>query len=164
MQETRMHGWAACAAVLLLVVGLFNVLQGWLALMDWEHFMAAAPGEVLFMNFAAWGTILLIWGALMVVAGIAAFTGQTWARTAGTIVAAVNILFQLMFLAAFPLWALAMVAINVVVVYGLTAGMPVETAMTTSAYRAGQADAQGAPRETPTTMPSGGGAHERSDA
>ncbi|MDS1270824.1 hypothetical protein RIF23_10980 [Lipingzhangella sp. LS1_29] len=155
MNETRIHGWAAGAAVLLLVVGLFHLVQGWVALMQPEHFMVAG-GELVVLNFTAWGTILVVWGALMALAGLAVFTAQMWARTIGVALAAISILVQLTFLFAFPLWSLAVVAINLMIVYGLTAGFAQMSGQqgpaAASAYASGRSDAREA-REGKHAMP-----------
>lgn len=144
MKGMQVHGWAAGAAVLLLVVGLFHVIQGLVALVQTEFFVVGA-GQLIVMDFTAWGWGLLIGGIVLALAGVAVFTGQMWARSAGIFLAAVSMLAQLVFLVAFPLWSLAMVAINVVIIYGLTAGwtqLAANRGAAGSAYGAGRSDAQ----------------------
>lgn len=143
MSDTQLHGWGACAAVLLLIGGVFNIIQGWLALATPEYYLVP-PDGMLFWNFSAWGAILVIWGALLLVAGIAAFAQRMWARVLGTVLASVGVIVQLAFLVAFPLWSVVMIAIHVMVIYGMTAGWP-ESETAPPAYRAGRSDARSAP-------------------
>ncbi len=53
-------------------------------------------------------------------AGVFVFAGQIWARTVGVIVALVSAVFNLGFLAAYPLWSLIMIALDVMVILALT--------------------------------------------
>lgn len=155
MAETRLHGWAACAAVLLLVGGLFHIMQGWVALATPEYYLVP-PDGMLVMALGSWGTLLVVWGALLLLAGIAAFAQRLWARALGTTLAAIGILLQLGFLVAFPLWSLVSIAMHMVVIYGLTAGWPVEGGAS-PAYRAGRSHA----RATPSTQAPEAAPHER---
>ena len=56
----------------------------------------------------------------MVVAGVCVFAGQVWARTVGVVVAALSALLNLGFLAAYPVWSLILIALDVVVIMALT--------------------------------------------
>ena len=53
-------------------------------------------------------------------AGVCVFAGQVWARTVGVVVAVVSALLNLGFLAAYPVWAVILIALDVVVIMALT--------------------------------------------
>ena len=46
--------------------------------------------------------------------------GQMWARIVGVIVAALSLLANVAFLAAYPLWSLIMIAMDIVIIMALT--------------------------------------------
>ena len=66
---------------------------------------------------------MVIWGVVLVLAGLGLLGGQGWARWFTIIVVGLNFFAQLGFLgnSQYPLWALTALALNVVVLYALTA-------------------------------------------
>ena len=66
---------------------------------------------------------MLIWGVLLILAGLGLLTAQTWARWFTIVVVSLNFLVQLGFLgnSAYPLWTLTAIALNMIVLYALTA-------------------------------------------
>jgi hypothetical protein len=82
-----------------------------------------AASGFLAINLTGWGWVMIIWGVLLVLAGFALLSGQSWARWFTIIVVVLNIFAQLGFLgnSNYPLWALTALALNVVVLYALTA-------------------------------------------
>ncbi|MBB4935052.1 hypothetical protein F4561_005946 [Lipingzhangella halophila] len=160
--NNRLHGWGAFAATMMLLAGAFLLIQG-IAAMATPVFFVGAEADLMMATFMAWGVVLGILGVLKLLSGIALFTGRMWARTAGVVLAGISAVVQLGFLSAFPIWSLAIIAVNVVVIYGLTAGWSMapaggvpeeEAAYASSSYQAGRSDATRAPTQR-------GGAHER---
>lgn len=49
------------------------------------------------------------------------FVGNQLARWAGVVIASLNLVAQLMFIPAYPFWRLSILALDVLVIYGLTA-------------------------------------------
>ncbi|GAB3452635.1 hypothetical protein GCM10027570_31030 [Streptomonospora sediminis] len=148
MKRSRANGWGIFAATMLFVAGAVNIVQGIVAMAVPEYFVAA-EGEILVFSFLAWGIILGIWGIVLVATGAAVMSGRMWARAAGVVFAAVNAFAQLAFVDAHPVWSLVVFAVDVLIVYGLTAGWPDrEEPETADAYAAGRADAQAAPAAT----------------
>ena len=68
-----------------------------------------------------WGWIVLIIGALQVLAGFGIFARNQFARWFGVAVAAVNLIAALTSISAYPFWALVIIGIDVLVIYGLAA-------------------------------------------
>ncbi|HEX7309880.1 MAG TPA: hypothetical protein VF232_01775, partial [Gaiellaceae bacterium] len=77
----------------------------------------------LVVDLTAWGWILLIWGVLLMLAGVGLVGGQGWARWFAIVVVSLNFIAQLGFLGntQYPLWSLTVVALNIIVLYALTA-------------------------------------------
>lgn len=113
-------GWIAFAGVIMVMLGMFHVIEGIVALAQDEYFKASPSRLVLNINYTAWGWIHLVGGAVVVVAGVGVFAGQVWARAVGTVVAVLSAVVNLAFLAAYPLWSTLMIALAVVVIMALT--------------------------------------------
>lgn len=172
--NNRLHGWGAFAATMMLLAGAFLLIQG-IAAMLAPAFFTGAEGELMVATFLGWGIGLAVLGALKLLTGIAIFSGRMWARTVGVVLAGISAIAQLGFLSAFPIWSLAIIAVNVVVIYGLTAGWamvpaagasPEEAAYASTSYQAGRSDATRAPTQSrgvharPETRAGGGATGE----
>lgn len=113
-------GTSVLAAVLMMMVGGFNAIQGLVALFQ-DDFYIALPNYVLEVDVTVWGWIHLLVGALVLVAGIAVLSGRVWARTIGVVLAVLSALVNFAFLPYYPFWSLTIIALDVVVVWALTA-------------------------------------------
>ena len=122
MNSKSMAGWIGFAGILMLIVGSLDFFQGLIALFDDEYFVVTESGFLL-VDLTGWGWIMLIWGVLLLVAGLGLLAGQGWARWFTILVVSLNFIAQLGFLgnSAYPLWTLTALALNVIVLYALTA-------------------------------------------
>ncbi|MDT0303009.1 DUF7144 family membrane protein [Streptomonospora wellingtoniae] len=156
MKRSRAHGWGVFAATLLFVVGAVNIVQSLVAMFMPAYFVGAED-EILVWDFAVWGLLLGVWGVVLVVAGFALLTGHTWARVFTVVVAAVNAFAQLAFIGSYPVWSLVAIAVDVLVIYAVTAGWPDRLTADDGAYAAGRADAERA--RAGADQGAGGGGH-----
>ena len=113
-------GMVAFAGVLLALIGFFDILQGLTALFNDEYF-AVRGGDLLVFDFTAWGWITLIWGVLLVAAGLGLLSGRGGARIFAIVAVFVNMILQIAFLSAYPIWSTIIIALDVFVLYALTA-------------------------------------------
>jgi len=122
MNSRSMAGWIGFAGLVMLIIGGVDFVQGLIALFEDEYYVVTQSG-FLVVDVTAWGWIMLIWGALLVLAGFSLITGQSWARWVAIVVVSLNVFAQLGFLgnSNYPLWALTALALNVIVLYALTA-------------------------------------------
>lgn len=111
-------GWERCAGVLLVVIGAFNVMNGLVAL-NKDEFLV---NQYLYDNLTFWGWSFLVWGALQVIAGALAMVGGAGGRILGVTLSTVGAVLWFFFVFASPFSALIGIIINVMVIYGLTAG------------------------------------------
>jgi uncharacterized membrane protein (DUF2068 family) len=104
----------------MLIIGSIDFFQGLIALFEDEYFVVTASG-FLVVDLTAWGWIMLIWGVLLVLAGLGLLAGQGWARWFAIVVVSLNFIAQLGFLgnSQTPLWSLTVVALNLIVLYAL---------------------------------------------
>jgi hypothetical protein len=109
------------ASIMLAIVGLINLVQGLTALFSESYFVVRSGSDLLLGDFTTWGIVMLIWATAQVAAGWGLNSGRGWARVAAIVIAGVGILVQTAFLAAYPAWSLAIIALNVIVIFALTA-------------------------------------------
>jgi hypothetical protein len=117
-------GWIAFAGIVIIVVGVMDVLQGFVAILK-DEYVVATPKGLAILDVTGWGWATLIWGVLLIVAALGLLGGAGWARWLAIIGVAVNAVQQIAFQAnypqAYPLWNLVIIALNIVVLYALTA-------------------------------------------
>jgi hypothetical protein len=123
-QDTAWSGWIVFAAFVLIIVGGLDILQGIVAIFRDEYVVATAKGVAL-LDVTAWGWTTLIWGALLIITGLGLLAAAGWARWLAIIGVSINAIGQIAFMAnypqAYPLWNVLIVALNVLVLYALTA-------------------------------------------
>jgi hypothetical protein len=110
-------GWLAFAGMMLGLAGTFNFIDGILALANSKVFTANAV--YVFGDLRTWGWIVLVLGALQVVAGVAIFAGSELARWFGITVAGLSAIGQLLFIQPYPVWSIALFAMDIVIIYAL---------------------------------------------
>jgi hypothetical protein len=117
-------GWIAFAGIVLLIVGSIDVLQGLVAIFKDQYVVETRKGLAI-VDVTAWGWITLLWGVLIFFAGLGLLGGAGWARWLAIIGVGVNAIEQIAFMAnfpqAYPLWNILIVALNIVVLFALTA-------------------------------------------
>jgi hypothetical protein len=117
--RTVWFGWVTFAAVMLVVLGLLNVLEGLVALLQDQ--VAFIDGDSLVVvNLTGWGILLLVFGGLLLAAGIGLFARNAVARVAAIVIVALHMLIQVGWLGAYPVWSLLMITLSAVVLFGLT--------------------------------------------
>ena len=113
-------GMVAFAGIMLALIGFFDILQGLTALFNDEYF-AVRGGELLVFDFTAWGWITLIWGIVLIAAGLGLLGGRGGARVFAIVAVFINMLVQIAFLSSYPIWCTIIIALDVFVLYALTA-------------------------------------------
>jgi hypothetical protein len=110
-------GWVAFAGVLFLVVGSFNVIDGIVAVVEDDHFVA---DELFFGDLMMWGWILIGIGALQILTAGLIFI-RSWAgQFLGIFLASLNLVAQLFFISVYPIWSVLIMVIDAMIIYGLT--------------------------------------------
>jgi hypothetical protein len=112
--------WMIVFAVALLVtVGVFNLIDGIAAIANSHVFIANAHYVV--GDLRAWGWVVLILGALQVIAAVAVLAGSQAARWFAVVVIGLNAIGQMLFIPAYPFWSLLIIAVDIVALWGLCA-------------------------------------------
>ena len=113
----RGHGWVVFAALMLFMAGVFNVIAGLVALADSKFYVAGAV--LVWSDLRTWGWIVLALGVVELLAGSAILRGRAWGRWFGIGVASLNAIGQMVFIPAYPWWSLLIIALDILVIYGL---------------------------------------------
>jgi hypothetical protein len=114
-------GWIVFAGTMLFIVGMFDAIWGLGAVLNDEVVTVGGGHGVLVWDFTAWGWIHIVVGAIMIATSIGLFAMKGWARWAGIFFASLSAILQVGVLTAFPIWALIVIGLDVVVIYQLTA-------------------------------------------
>ncbi|MDQ0752117.1 putative lysophospholipase L1 biosynthesis ABC-type transport system permease subunit [Streptomyces africanus] len=111
-------GGLTLGGTLMVVYGLFAVLQGITAIADDEVYTSF--GDYVFeFDLTAWGWIHLIVGVLVVAAGLGLFTGAAWARIVGAVVVGLALIANFMWLPYQPFWSIIMIVTGLFVLWSV---------------------------------------------
>ena len=112
-------GWVAFAGMIVIIVGFVNLIYG-IAAIDGARFYAD-EARFIFGDLETWGWVHVVLGSIQFCAGFAILFGSNLGRWIGVVTAGVNAVTQLLFIDAFPLLAVAIVGLDILVLYGLVA-------------------------------------------
>ena len=116
---TQRSGWVTFAGVTGLVVGGYNALSGIAALSD-DDTLAAQASEVLYgIDLTFWGWLWLLVGALQILAGVLVLRRNEWGRALGVTIAGLSALITVFVIFVFPLWSIAVLSLDALVIYAL---------------------------------------------
>jgi len=111
-------GVSTFAGVLLAMVSIFSILQGIAAIANDTVFVRGLS-YTWELDVTAWGWIHLLIGLVGLGTGIGILMGQTWGRILGVFIAGLSMVSNFMFLPYYPFWSLAVIALDVVVIWAL---------------------------------------------
>jgi hypothetical protein len=112
-------GWVLFATIMLGIAGIWNFFVGIAAIADAHVYVANA--HYVFSDLNTWGWIIMTLGICQVIAALTLLSGSEIARWFGIAAASVNAIGQLMFIPAYPWWGVAMFAVDMMIIFGLTA-------------------------------------------
>ena len=113
-------GFTVFAAVMMIMAGVFQALQGLIAIFENEFYVPTR--EYIFkFDATSWGWIHLVVGLIVAFAGWGILSGQTWARVVGITVAAFSATTNFLFIPYYPFWAILIITLDVFVIWALTA-------------------------------------------
>jgi hypothetical protein len=112
-------GWLTYAGTVLVVLGVFQLIWGLTALVNTGYFIVGSTGLAVAFNYAAWAWIHIALAALLICTGLAAFGGQSWGRYVGLALVSLALIANFLTLAAFPIWSIVMIAVDLIAIYAL---------------------------------------------
>jgi hypothetical protein len=117
--ETKGESWVAFAAIILAIVGVLNIVYGIAAIGESSFFVADT--EYILSGLNTWGWVTLVLGALQMLACVSVTRGGQFGRWFGILLASLSAIAALLSLPAYPFWSLAVVAVDLMIIYGLVA-------------------------------------------
>lgn len=117
-QPTGWVGWVYFAGILLVVRALFQAFFGFVALTK-NEILVISPDQLAVFDFTTWGIVHLVVAVVLLTAGFSVLNGGMWGRVIGSIAAGVGILANLIYLPAYPIWALVALVLDVFILYAL---------------------------------------------
>ena len=120
-EVTGWVGWIVFAGTMMMILGVFHMFQGLIALFRHSYIAFPTSGLTIQVNYTQWGWLHLLAGALVFFAGLGLFTGRMWARTVAVILLSISALINFAWAAAFPVWSITLLAIDFFVLYAIIA-------------------------------------------
>jgi len=110
------EGWISFIGVMFALLGAFNAIDGVVALAGDAKFREQ---NLFFGDLTFWGITLLLLGGLQLLTAILVLRRNANGQGLGILLCAFNLIWQLFFVAVFPIWSLLIIAADVLIIYGL---------------------------------------------
>ena len=117
---TAWSGWAAFAGIMLVMLGCFQAIEGFVAIFDDGFYRVTSGGLLVNVDYTAWGWTHLLLGLLILVSGLGVLSGNVAARAVAVVLAGLSALANLAFIEAYPIWSVIVITVDVLVIYALT--------------------------------------------
>lgn len=111
-------GWVYFAGIMMVVNAIFQGFFGVVALSK-NDFYLVTQSQLAVFNFTAWGWIHIAMAIILLTAGFSLFNGGLWGRIVATIAAALSLIANLIFLPAYPIWSIAAIIIDILILYAI---------------------------------------------
>ena len=113
-------GFTVFAAIMMLMVGAWQALQGLIAIFENEFYVTTRNYTFQF-DATTWGWIHLVLGLLVAFAGWGLLSGRTWARLVAITLAALSATANFLFIPYYPFWAMLIITLDIFVIWAITA-------------------------------------------
>jgi hypothetical protein len=117
-KATFVSGVSTFAGILLILIAAFQIVDGIAAIANDTVFVGGFD-YIWKFDVTAWGWIHLIIGLVALGAGIGILMAQTWGQLIGILIAGISALANFMFLPYYPFWSLAVIALDVLIIWAL---------------------------------------------
>lgn len=111
-------GWVTFSGVLILILGVFNAVWGYGALEKKELF---DPSRLVYSNLEFWGWFFIIVGALQILTAVLLFARSGLGAIFAILGASMSAMIAFFALLANTDWALAILALDVIVIWSVAA-------------------------------------------
>ena len=120
----EVSGWAVgfilFAAIMMIMSGVFQALQGLVAIFENEFYVATRNYTFQF-DATSWGWIHLLLGLLVAFAGYGLLSGKTWARIVALTLAVLSAIANFLFIPYYPFWSLLVITLDIFVIWAIAA-------------------------------------------
>lgn len=109
-------GWTLFSGIMLLFSGIWIAFEGFFAFFRSTWFI----GSAVFGSLWIWALVWMGFGLLLIAAGTAVMSGRGWARWFGIVIVSLAAFVHMLSFATYPWWSAVMIAIDFLVLFGLT--------------------------------------------
>jgi hypothetical protein len=113
-------GWTAFAAIVMMISGIWNFLDGLAAIIK-GGFFVQLPNYAYNISVSGWGWLHLILGIVVFLAGACLFTDMAWARAVGVVLAVFSAIANFLYIPYTPVWSIVVIALDIFVIWALLA-------------------------------------------
>jgi hypothetical protein len=117
--QAETAGRLVFASVVLVLGGVINAAYGAVAILNDQWIVWSNRGAV-FFDLTTWGWLLFGAGALAFIAGLGLLVGSPGARVLGVVMASLSLVANFFFVPAFPIWALTVMVLDILVIWAIT--------------------------------------------
>ena len=107
---------------MIIIGGTFNIIDGLVGITNVNYVknQLGTSGQLpLTNNIKTYSWVVLVIGAVMVLAGFLIFVGNLFGRIIGVLAAGANAIVQLAYLAHYPFWSFTMILVDILVIWGI---------------------------------------------
>lgn len=116
--RAQRSGWVTFAGAMMLILGSLDAIWGLAAILNNEIVVVGGHGALIF-DITAWGWFQLILGLVIALTGLGLLAGNELARVMGVVLLGFNAVLQVVWFPAAPLWAIMIIALDIVIIYQL---------------------------------------------
>lgn len=117
-QVTGWAGWVYFAGILLIVRAFFEMVLGIVSISH-NTFYLVTEKQLAIFHYSTWGWGQLLLAALMMFAGFSLLSGHMFGRIVAVLVAGASLVASLVFLPAYPVWSIAAIVLDSLILYAL---------------------------------------------
>jgi hypothetical protein len=119
VDDVKGAGWLAFAGIMVMIAGILNCIWGFAAIDNANFFVE--DERFILSDLNTWGWIILIIGAIQIIAAFSIWSGGEFGRWIGIIGASLSAMGALLSIPAFPLWSVCIFGVDLLILYGLAA-------------------------------------------
>ena len=118
VSEEGPSGSMLFASIMIMMSGAFNAFDGLIGFFRSTYYIGKPIGG----DYWIWALLWLAFGVVEILVGLAILAGQSWARWFGVVIVSLNAMLNLFAIGIYPWWSLTIIAFDMLILYGLTAG------------------------------------------
>jgi hypothetical protein len=116
--KTHRSAWISFAGILMLILGCLDAIWGIAAIANNEIVVVGGNGALIF-DITTWGWIQLILGIVVALTGLGLLMRNEIASVLAIFLLSANAVLQVVWFTAAPLWAILIIALDVVIIWQL---------------------------------------------
>ena len=113
------RGGVVFAAAMMIVIGVFQAIEGLVAIFDDDWFVVTRH-YTFDLDVTAYGWIHLILGIVILLAGCALFAGKVWGGVLAIFLAILAAIANFFFIPYYPFWSITIIALCIWVIWSVT--------------------------------------------